>query len=136
MQEVMNPEQLADRLLDFSVRVGRAVDALPDTRLGRHVAGQLVKCGTSPNANYEEACAAESRKDFIHKVGICLKELRESKGWLKLIVRAELLPGARMELLLDESVQLCNILAQSIITAKRNGRKPPDDHGKKDPNEP
>src|SRR2546426_819774 len=111
----MNSEQLADRLLDFSVRVGRAVDALPDTRLGRHVAGQLVKCGKSPNANYEEACAAESRKDFIHKVGICLKEMRESKGWLKLIVRAELLPGARMELLLDESVQLCNILAQSII---------------------
>lgn len=67
-------EDLEDRLLDFSVRVGKVVDALPDTRLGRHVAGQLVRSGTSRAPNYAEACAAESKKDFIHKLGIALKE--------------------------------------------------------------
>ncbi len=75
----MNPEQLSDRLLDFAVRVGKVVDALPDTRLARHIAGQLVRCGTSPAPNYEEGCAAESRADFVHKLTICLKELRESR---------------------------------------------------------
>ena len=72
-------EDLEDRLLDFAARVGKLVEALPDTRLGRHVAGQLVRSGTSPAPNYAEACAAESKKDFIHKLGIALKELRESR---------------------------------------------------------
>jgi len=65
-----NPADLSDRLLGFAVRVGKVVDALPDTRLGRHVAGQLVRCGTSAGPNYEEGCAAESRADFIHKLSI------------------------------------------------------------------
>jgi four helix bundle protein len=69
----MTSEQLADRLLDFAARVGNVVDALPDTRLGRHIAGQLVRCGTAAAPNYEEGCGAESRADFIHKlrVGLC-----------------------------------------------------------------
>ena len=74
-------EDLEDRLLDFAARVGKLVEALPDTRLGRHVAGQLVRSGTSPAPNYAEACAAESKKDFIHKLGIALKELCESRGF-------------------------------------------------------
>src|SRR6266550_7212978 len=81
-------EDLEERLLDFAARVGLVVDALPDTRMGRHVAGQLVRCGTSPAPNYAEACAAESRGDFVHKLGIVLKELRESRAWLRLIVKA------------------------------------------------
>ena len=72
-------EDLEDRLLDFAARVGKLVEALPDTRLGRHVAGQLVRSGTSPAPNYAEACAAESKKDFIHKLGIALKELCEAR---------------------------------------------------------
>ncbi len=72
----MTPEELSERLLDFAVRVGKVVDALPDTRLGRHIAGQLIRCGTSPGPNYEEGCAAESRADFVHKLSICLKELK------------------------------------------------------------
>ena len=71
-------EELEDRLLDFAARVGKVVDALPKTRLGRHIAGQLVRSGTSPAPNYAEACGAESKRDFTHKLGICLKELRES----------------------------------------------------------
>jgi four helix bundle protein len=66
----VKPEELSERLLDFAVRVGKVVDALPDTRIRRHVAGQLVRCGTSPPPNYEEACAAESRADFIHKMRV------------------------------------------------------------------
>lgn len=79
---VMTPDKLCDRLLDFSARIGRVVDALPDTRLGRHIAGQLVRCGTSAAPNYEEGCAADSKKDFIHKLSIALKELRESRSWI------------------------------------------------------
>ena len=75
----MTSDELLERLIDFAVRVGKVVDALPDTRMGRHVAGQLVRSGTSPAPNYEEGCAAESRADFIHKLSICLKELRESR---------------------------------------------------------
>ena len=75
----MTPEELSERLLDLAVRISNIVEALPDTRLGRHVAGQLIRCGTSPGPNYEEACAAESRADFIHKIKVVLKELRETR---------------------------------------------------------
>jgi four helix bundle protein len=77
----MTSDELLERLIDFAARVGKVVDALPDTRMGRHVAGQLVRSSTSPAPNYEEGCAAESRADFIHKLSICLKELRESRSW-------------------------------------------------------
>jgi four helix bundle protein len=119
----MNADEVSDRLLEFAVRIGKVVDALPDTRLGRHVAGQLVRCGTSPPPNYEEARAAESRADFVHKLGVCLKELRESRFWIRFIIKADLLPEARMADLLEECTQLCKIIAQSIVTAKGKKRK-------------
>ena len=84
------------------------------------MAGQLVRSGTSPAPNYAEACSAESKKDFIHKLGIALKEIRETRIWLQLIVRAELLPPTRMQVLVDECEQLNRILGRSIITAKNN----------------
>lgn len=92
----MTSEELRERLIDFGARVGKVVDALPDTRMGRHVAGQLVRSGTSPAPNHEEGCAAESRADFIHKLSICLKELRESRSWIRLIIKTEMLPEHRM----------------------------------------
>ena len=116
----MTSEELAERLINFAARIGKVVDALPDTRMGRHVAGQLVRCGTSPAPNYEEACAAESRADFAHKLSICLKELRESRCWIRLIIRTEMLKEHKVSELLDECNQLCNIIARSIVTAKRN----------------
>jgi four helix bundle protein len=116
-------EELEDRLLDFAARAGKVVDALPETRLGRHIAAQLVKSGTSPAPNYAEGCSAESRKDFIHKLGICLMELRESRTWIRLIIKAELLPAKRVVSLLDECEQLNNIIGKSLITAKANERK-------------
>ena len=114
----MTPEELSERLLDFAARIGKVVDALPNTRMGRHVAGQLVRAGTSPPPNYEEGCAAESRADFVHKLSICLKELRESRCWLRMIIKAELLPQEQMTDILDECTQLCNIMGQSVVTAK------------------
>ena len=122
MQKVgyVKGDDILERLLDFAARVGLVVDALPDRRLGRHIAGQLVRSGTSPAPNYSEGQAAESREDFCHKLSIALKEMRESHVWLKLIVKARLLPDSRLGELLDECDQLMRILANSILTAKRN----------------
>jgi four helix bundle protein len=119
----MTSDELAERLVNFAVRVGNLVDALPETRLGRHIAGQLIRCGTSPAPNYEEACAAGSRADFVHKLRICLKELRESRSWLRMILKAELLPQHRISDLFNECCQLCNILGQSVATARSNDDK-------------
>jgi len=116
-------DDLAERLLEFAARVGKVVDALPDSRLGRHIAGQLVRSGTSPAPNYAEACGAESRRDFVHKLSIALKELRESRCWIQLIIKAELLPEQRLSEILDECEQLCAIVAKSIVTAKNNQAK-------------
>jgi len=115
---------IEERLLEFAVRVGKTIDSLPDTRLGRHIAGQLVRSGTSPAPNYAEACAAESKKDFIHKLAIVLKELRESSVWIRLIVKSELIPEQRLELLRDECDQSCKIIAKSLVTAKSNQSRP------------
>jgi four helix bundle protein len=121
----MNAATLADRLLDFSAHVGKVVDALPPRkRLSNHIASQLVRCGTAPGSHYEEGCAAESRADFVHKLRLALKELRESRYWLRLIAHSALVSQARLTTLLDECDQLCNILAKSIITAKSNARQP------------
>lgn len=120
----MKSDELIERLINFAARVGKVVDALPDTRMGRHIGGQLVRSGTSPAPNYEEACAAESRADFVHKPSISLKELRESRRcWIRLIIKTEMLPEHRMGELFDECNQLCNIIAQSIVTAKKRREK-------------
>ena len=119
----MTPDELADRLLRFAARVCKVAEALPDTRLGRHVAGQIIRSGTSPAPNYEEACAAESRADFLHKMKVVLKELRETRCWLRLIIMTELLVEARLADLIEEANQSCNIIGQSIVTA--NQKRPP-----------
>jgi len=119
----MTSDELAERLIEFAARVGKVVDALPDTRMGRHVGGQFVRSGTSPAPNYEEACAAESRADFAHKLSICLKELRESRCWIRLIIKTDMLPEHRMGELLEECNQLCNIIGRSIVTTKANKKR-------------
>jgi four helix bundle protein len=123
----MTPDELADRLLDFAARIGKVVNALPPTRLGRHIARQLVRCGTSPAPNYEEGRAAESRKDFVHKLSIALKELRETRYWLRLTIRCGLIPDGKLAEILDESDQLCRILGQSLATARQTSRSKPAD---------
>ena len=112
---------LEDRLIEFATRIIQAAESLPKSRVGNHIAGQLVRCGTSPAPNYGEAQGAESRSDFIHKMKVCLKELRESKVWLKMIVKAELIkPASKLDILIDENDQLISIFVTSIKTAKEN----------------
>lgn len=119
----MTPGELSDRRWRFAVLVGRAVDSLPDTRLGRHVAGQLVRSGTSAAPNYDGARAGESRADFAHKTNIALKEVVETKGWLKFVALSDLLPPGRVSGLSEECEQLCRILGKSVATAKANGKR-------------
>ena len=115
---------LEDRLIDFGVRAMDVVEALPDTRSGNHVAGQLIRCGTSPASNYGEAQSAESQGDFIHKMKVCLKELRESRIWLKMIKRKGLItPESRLEPVLMECNELISIFVASIKTAEKNKAK-------------
>jgi four helix bundle protein len=112
---------LEDRLLEYSSRIIEIAEGLPNNRAGNHVAGQLLRAGTSPYANHGEAQAAESSKDFIHKMRICLKELRESKRWLKLIQRVPLVkPTERMDEIINETEELIKIFATSVRTAEKN----------------
>ena len=111
--------QLSDRLLDFAANVIKITDLLPQTVAGRHVGGQLIRAGTSGGSNYEEACGAESRPDFAHKMSIVLKELKETRFWLSLIRRTKMLDLKYTDPVLDECKQLCAIVAKSIITTKR-----------------
>ncbi len=115
--------QLTDRFLDFSVEFMEYVDRLPSTLPGRHAGGQLFRSGTSCSANYEEACAAESLADFVHKLQVSLKEARESRFWLRLLHRARLRGIPECAGMLQEAGELCNILAKSVVTAKRRLKK-------------
>ena len=115
---------LEERLIDFAVRIIRIVESLLKTKVANHIAGQLVRCGTSPAPNYGEAQSAESRSDFIHKMKVALKELRETKVWLLMIVRAKLIkPVSKLEPLIKENDELISIFMTSIKTAKQNKKK-------------
>ena len=119
----MTPNELSDRLWDLAARVAKVVDALPDTRMGRHIAGQLCRSGTSSTPNYDEACAAESRADFIHKIHVAWKEVRETRGWLQFIAKLELIAKPRIAPLVDESEQVSRILCACLATAKGKTRR-------------
>lgn len=112
-------DDIEERLIDFAVRVIRVCDVLSGKPAERHIRGQLLRCGTSPAPNYGEARGAESSKDFVHKLKIVLKELNETRIWLKILIRANFLSRKRLEALLDECDQLCRIISASIHTAKK-----------------
>jgi len=112
---------LEDRLINFAVRIIQLAESLPRTKVGYHIAEQIMRSGTSPASNYGEAQSAESTTDFIHKMKICLKELRETKVWLTMISRAKLISStAKIDSLLDENEQLILIFYTSIKTAAKN----------------
>jgi four helix bundle protein len=114
---------LEDRLLDYAAAIVRLVEELPKSRAGNHVTAQLLRPGTSPLPNHGEAESAESPADFIHKLKVCLKELRETKRWLRLVARIPALPAHAVDPLLAETVELIRIFAASIRTAeKRSGQ--------------
>jgi four helix bundle protein len=115
---------LEDRLIDFAVRIIRLAESLPNTRVGNHIAGQLVRCGTSPPPNYGEAQSAESLADFIHKMKVCLKELREVRVWLLMIARSKVISvTAELDLLIQENNELISIFVSSVRTAKKKRSK-------------
>ena len=115
---------LEERLVDFAVKIIRTTESLPETKVGKHIAGQLTRSGTSPAPNYGEAQDAESRADFIHKMKISLKELRETKVWLQMIAKASLIkPSSKVEPVIKEAEELIAIFVASVKTAKKNGVK-------------
>jgi four helix bundle protein len=111
---------LEDRLLAFTANIVRLADSLPSTKAGNHIASQLLRCGTSPLANHGEVEAAESRRDFLHKLRICLKELRETWRWLRLIGRLELAKAGELRANLTEVEELIRIFAASVRTTEKN----------------
>jgi four helix bundle protein len=112
---------LQDRLIDFAVRIIKLSEVIPESKAGKHIGAQLLRSGTSPAPNYGEAQSAESKADFIHKLKIALKELRETEIWLKIIIRAELvIPSEQLGPLLKETDELISILFKSVETAKKN----------------
>ena len=97
------------------------VEALPKNRAGNYIAGQLIRCGLAPALLYGEAQSAESREDFVHKMKIVLKELKESRVCLKLIREKQLItPVKRLDQIFKECEELIAIIAKSIDTAKKN----------------
>lgn len=114
---------LEDRLIDFAVSIIGLSNSISNTKAGNHLAGQLLRSGTSPALNYGEAQSGESRRDFIHKIKIVLKELRESRVAMKIIEKSQLHPDAhQVESIIKECNQLISIFVKSIETAEKNNR--------------
>ena len=116
----MKGDDIAVRLLDFGEQVVQIVRALPNDRTGRHIADQLLRSGTSGGSNYEEARSAQSRRDFVHKVSLAAKEMREALYWIALIGRLESDGTGDIGTLLKEGKELVAILMSSAKTARHS----------------
>ncbi|HUH27777.1 four helix bundle protein [Gelidibacter sp.] len=121
----MTTNDLEERVIDFAVLIVDIVEEIKNNYAGNYYGNQLIRSSGSPALNYGEARSAESHKDFVHKMGICLKELRESHNYLKIIFRANLYIGDKQNILkvLDENNQLISIVVASIKTSKNNNLK-------------
>jgi four helix bundle protein len=119
----MKAQELEDRLVDFAVLVIGVVEALPSSKAGSHIGAQMIRSGTSPAPNYGEARSAESRKDFIHKMKIALKELRETMIWLKIIARKRLVDRSLVSSVITECDELLAIFIASTKTADLSNAK-------------
>lgn len=114
---------LEDRIIDFSSRIIDVVEALPNTRAGNYIAAQLIRCGLAPSLMYGEVQAAESREDFIHKMKLVAKELKETRVCLKLISKKQMIkPATKLEPLKKENEELIAIASTSIETARKNNQ--------------
>ncbi|GAB4091328.1 four helix bundle protein [Flaviaesturariibacter terrae] len=113
---------LEERLINYACMMIDVIRALPNDRVGNNVAGQLTRSSQSPAFNYGEAQAAESNADFVHKLGIVLKELKECRVALKIVVKAQLIVSLSLTAHLKETNELVSIFAKSIATARRKGR--------------
>jgi four helix bundle protein len=121
MERVMIKYDLEDRLIEYAVSIIDIAEALPRTDAGRYLSGQIIRSGTSPALNYGEAQSAESRRDFIHKMKICLKEMRETRINLKLIHKKSYQSNVtNLATALTETDELISIFVKSIQTARKN----------------
>jgi len=112
---------LQDRLVSYAVRIISLSEALPETKAGKHVSSQILRSGTSPASNYGEAQSAELTADFVHKLKIALKELRETEIWLKIIAKVQLIKSvSQLAPLLQETDELIAILFKSVKTARKS----------------
>ncbi|SRR6266487_4264804 len=106
------------RTPDFAVLIIKLTSRLPKTPSGKHIAGQILRCGTSPAPNYGEGRGAESTADFVHKLGIVLKELNETSIWLRIIERSEILRRELLGGIIEENRELSKIMVASLRTAR------------------
>jgi four helix bundle protein len=119
----MEKRDLEERLINFAVMVVQIVETMNDSRAAGHLSGQLLRSGTSPALNYGEAQSGESRKDFIHKLKVVLKELRESFVCLQIVQRTKLnQSGDKVTKAISENNELIAIFVASVSTADRNDR--------------
>lgn len=116
----MKPDELRERLVQFALRILRLCASLPNTPEGRLIRGQLIRCGTSPGAQYREACRARSPAEFISKMESCEQELDETDYWLLIVERSGMVSLAKLSPLQKECRELIRIFASSVNTAKRN----------------
>ena len=115
-------DDLEERLIDFSVRIVNLSTKLPKTPAGRHIAGQIMRSGTSPAPNYGEARGAESHADFVHKLRIVVKELNETSIWLRVIERGQMLKRELLIEIIRENKELCKIFNASLQTARHKAK--------------
>lgn len=120
MQKNKLTNDLSERFLNFAADIMKLITLLSKTYAGRHVSGQLFRSATSAGANYEEACGAESRADFVHKLQVVLKELKETRFWLRLIKKSALIKTSNIDDLIKEVEELLRIIAKSVVTAKKS----------------
>lgn len=123
MEENKRRYDLENRLIDFSVEVSDFAENLPQTYTAQYLFKQIIRSSMSPSLNYGEAQVAESRKDFIHKLKIVLKEMKETKNCLEIIKRKKYLHEEKIVVLQKECGELIAIFIKSIETAKRNLNK-------------
>jgi four helix bundle protein len=111
-------DALEERLIEFAVRIIKLAACLPKTPAGRHIAGQILRAGTSPAPNYGEARGAESHADFVHKLRIVLKELNETSIWLRIIKQSRLLREELLTAIIEENKSLSKIFTASLKTSR------------------
>ncbi len=116
----MDNKELKKRTKQFALRCIKLSNALPDTSLGRHVKGQIVRSSTSVAANYRAACLAQSKPGFVAKLSIVVEEVDETLFWLEIIIEEKLLPKRKVESLMQEANELTAIFISARKTARNN----------------
>jgi len=113
-----NKRDIKERSFQFAIRIIKFVQKLPKDYASHKIGGQLLEAATSIGANVEEATGGFSKRDFTYKMGVALKEARESNYWLRLIRVSELVKSDELDYLLEESEQLRKILTSIVKTSK------------------